>query len=114
MAATEEPGGRGFSKRLGAALRAKSASFGSEGAATGPPDGIGKRLLRPQTLISFGVAAVIVVFLVTRLHINFHAVWQNVRHANPWLYALAFVLYYSTFALRAIRWRWMLAQAGIC
>src|SRR5262249_30663437 len=99
--------------RLGAAVRAKAMSLGGESDAGGPPDGIGKRLLKPQTLVSFGFAALIVVFLVTRLDINFHAVWRNVKDANPWLYALAFSLYYANFVLRAVRWRWMLKQAGI-
>lgn len=77
------------------------------------PDGVGARLLRPQTLVSFVVAIGIIAFLVTRLDINLHAVWTNVRNANPVLLLAGFGLYYATFILRAYRWRWMLAQAGI-
>src|SRR6187200_1882322 len=78
-----------------------------------PPEGIGRRLLRPQTLVSFGLALGIITFFVTRLDISFSAVWENVSNANPFLFLLAFALYYLAFVLRAYRWRWMLAQAGI-
>lgn len=78
-----------------------------------PPDGVGKKLLRPQTIVSFAVAIGIVAFLVTRLDISLSAVWANVRDANPVLFALGFALYYATFILRAYRWRWMLGQAGV-
>ena len=78
-----------------------------------PPDSVGRRLLRPQTVVSFGLALGIVAFFVTRLDISLSAVWENVSNANPFLFLLGFVLYYFTFVLRAYRWRWMLAQAGI-
>ena len=77
------------------------------------PGGVGRRLLRPQTLISFGLAVAIVTFLVTRLDIDPATVWSNIRGANLWLYGLAVVVYYSTFVLRAYRWRYMLEQAKI-
>ena len=77
------------------------------------PDGISRRLMRPQTLVSFGLAVGIVAFLVTRLDISLSAVWDNVKSANPFLFLLGLALFYGTFVLRAYRWRWMLAQAGI-
>jgi glycosyltransferase 2 family protein len=83
------------------------------GAPDRPPDGIGRRLLKPQTLVSFGLAIGIVAFLVTRLDISLSAVWGNVKNANPYLFLLGVSLFYGTFALRAFRWRWMLSQAGI-
>ncbi len=81
--------------------------------ADAPPEGVGKRLLRPHTIISFLFAIGIVVFLVTRLEIDPRSVWENLKSANPFLLALAFAIYYSTFFIRAFRWRWMLGQAGI-
>jgi uncharacterized membrane protein YbhN (UPF0104 family) len=79
----------------------------------GDDPGVGRRLLRPQTIVSFGLALAIVVFLVSRLEINLSTVWANVRNANLLLYGLALAVYYATFALRAVRWRAMLEQAGI-
>ncbi len=78
-----------------------------------PPDSVGKRLLKPQTLISFLIAIGFIAFLITKLDINLDAVWTNVRNANPYMLLSAFALYYATFVLRAYRWRWMLSQAGI-
>lgn len=79
----------------------------------GPPASLGSKLFRPQTAISFAVAIAIVFFFVRRLDIDPHEVWQNVRHANLALYALAICLYYLSFLIRAVRWRWMLRQAGL-
>lgn len=92
---------------------AASSAFRHEPVDNTPPDGVGKRLLRPQTIVSFGLAAGIVVFLVTRLDIDISAVWQNLKNADPLYFLVALALYYITFFLRAIRWRGMLAQAGI-
>lgn len=77
------------------------------------PDGIKSRLLKPQTLVSFGIALAIIVFLVARLNINVQDVWQNIKSANVWLLLIALGIFYSTFVLRAVRWRGMLVSAGI-
>jgi len=84
------------------------------GDGSGPPASLGSKLFRPHTIISFVVAIAIVFFFVRRLEIDPHEVWQNIRHANLGLYAIAACLYYLAFFARAIRWRWMLRQAGIC
>jgi glycosyltransferase 2 family protein len=77
------------------------------------PGSLGQRFLRPRTLLSFGLALLIVVFLFTRLDVNIGDVWAQVRRTNLWIYGLAFAVFYSTFLLRAVRWEWMLARAGI-
>jgi uncharacterized protein (TIRG00374 family) len=79
----------------------------------GPPEGVGHRLMRPHTIASFAIAIVIVAVLITRLDISPHAVWTNLKAADLWLIVLALAVYYSTFVIRAWRWRWMLNQAGI-
>ncbi len=72
----------------------------------------GRRLRQPRTLLSFALAVVIVVLVVTRLNINFTEVWGNIRRANPLLLLCAFAVYYGSFPVRAIRWRAMLRNAG--
>lgn len=83
-----------------------------------PPDenapSLRRRILRPQTLISFGIAIAILVFFARRLDVDLGAVWSNIKQANLALLALAFAVYYGAFILRSVRWRLMLAQAGIC
>ena len=77
------------------------------------PGSLAGRFLRPQTLVSFGIAAAILFFFLRRLDIDPGAVWRQARGANPWVYALAFGVWYGSFVLRAGRWRRMLARAGI-
>ncbi len=78
-----------------------------------PPPRLASRVLRPQTLISFGLAFAIAYFIFRRLDINAGEVWSNARHANLALYGLAFVVFYAGFILRAARWRAMLARTGV-
>ena len=90
----------------------------ARGAAQGGESGEGPgslrdRVLRPRTFVSFVVAAGILVFFLRRLDVDPAAVWRLVRGANPWIYALAFVVWYGSFFLRAARWRRMLARVGV-
>jgi len=71
-----------------------------------------KRFFNVQTFISFGIALAILVFLFTRFDIDFNALWNNARRSDPFLYALAFLLFYVTFPMRGIRWRLLLRNAG--
>jgi len=86
--------------------------------ADGNGDGSGSsslrdRVLRPETLVSFAIAVAVLVFLFRRLDINVGEVWRHARGANPWLLGLAFVSWYSTFGLRAFRWKRMLERVGV-
>lgn len=64
-----------------------------------------RRLLSLPTLLSFGVAAGFTYFLATQFDLDWSRTWVNVRGINPWLYMLAFALYYVSFAFRGLRWR---------
>ncbi len=77
------------------------------------PGSLGKRFFRPRTLISFGLALLIVVFLFTRLDVDLQSVWSQVKRTNLWIFAFGFVTFYGSFVLRAVRWEWMLSRAGI-
>jgi uncharacterized protein (TIRG00374 family) len=77
------------------------------------PESIGKRIMQPRTFISFGIAALIVLFLFRGLGIEIKEVWSQMRSADPLLYAAAFLTFYSAIVVRAVRWRMMLRQAGI-
>jgi uncharacterized membrane protein YbhN (UPF0104 family) len=77
------------------------------------PIGLGQRFLQPQTLLSFVVAVVIVVFLVRRLNIDPAEVWRQVRSANPLLAGLALLTFYAGLVVRAMRMKWMLEQAKV-
>ena len=52
------------------------------------------RFLSKPTLVSFGVAAAIIVLLVWRLDLDLGETWETVRGMDPWLYVLALASYY--------------------
>lgn len=72
-----------------------------------------QRLRSPRTLISFGLAIAIIVFVFRGLEIDVSQTWQYMRTANPWLLLLGLGVFYTTFPLRALRWRLLLDNAGV-
>ncbi|NNJ11395.1 flippase-like domain-containing protein [Chloroflexales bacterium ZM16-3] len=72
-----------------------------------------QRLRSPRTLISFGLAFAIVVFAFRGLNIDVAQTWQYMRGANPWLMLMGMAVFYSTFPLRALRWRMLLRNADV-
>ncbi len=72
-----------------------------------------QRLLQPRMLLGL-VAVVIALVVVTRagLGLDWREVWTLSRQANPWLLTLAFVVFYTTFPVRALRWRVLLGNVG--
>jgi uncharacterized protein (TIRG00374 family) len=71
-----------------------------------------RRVLSPQTLISFAIAIAVLWFVVRRLDIDPGAIWAQIRRANLWLLAVAFLLWYGAFFVRGRRWGNMLDAAG--
>lgn len=74
---------------------------------------LGRRVFRPQTLISFGLAIAVVAFLLTRFDLDLGAVLTEVRHANVGHLGIAFLAYYGSFGFRAARWRSLLHSADV-
>lgn len=70
-----------------------------------------RRAVSPHTLISFGIAALIVVFAMRRLDLDPAAIWAEIRHASLQILLGAFALWYGSFFVRAWRWRRMIAAA---
>ncbi len=76
------------------------------------PPSLTSRLLTPKTIASLAIAAVIVGVAVWRAPIDWSAAWDNIRHANPFLYLGALAVYYASFVLRSLRWHVLLENAG--
>jgi uncharacterized membrane protein YbhN (UPF0104 family) len=74
---------------------------------------LGQRFRQPQTLFSFLFAVLIVVFLFRRVDIDPAEVWQRLRSANVFLFALGLLAFYTGFLVRVVRWRRMLKIAGV-
>lgn len=71
-----------------------------------------KRFLNLRTLLSIALAIAFLVFLLFRLDVDLSAIWANLKGANPFLYCLAFLVYYASFPLRAWRWKLLLVNVG--
>ncbi len=85
----------------------------SENVATQSPPSLGRRLLQPRTLISFGIAILVIWLLVRGLDISFSDVWSQIQRANKTMLVAAFAAYYVGVLIRAVRWRMMLDRAGV-
>ena len=63
-------------------------------------------------IISLVLAALFLVFIITRFDVDLSATWDRVTNSNPWLLALAFVVHYTTFIFRGVRWRLLLQNTS--
>jgi len=71
-----------------------------------------RRVLSLPAIVSMGLAALFLVFMITRFDVDLSAMWDRVTGANPWYLALAFVIHYTTFLFRGIRWRLLLQNTA--
>ena len=72
-----------------------------------------RRFFKKETLVSFLVAFALLVFLFTRLDLDWAALWRNITSSDPLLFLLAFVIYYFTFPIRGFRWLLLLNNIGL-
>jgi uncharacterized protein (TIRG00374 family) len=73
---------------------------------------LGKRLLNWRTLLPLLVVIVALIIFAQRANINPQKTWDVIRHANIFFFLLAFVIYYCSFAIRALRWHLLLENVG--
>ena len=76
------------------------------------PQSILRRVFSPPAIISLALAALFLVFIITRFDVDLGAMWDRVKNANPWYLGLAFVVHYTTFFFRGVRWRLLLQNAA--
>ncbi len=76
------------------------------------PERLGARFTDPRTLLSFVLVAGLIAFALTRARLDYGHTLSVIRQVNPVLYAAAFAAFYLSFAVRAVRWRLLLANAG--
>lgn len=72
-----------------------------------------RKLRSPRTLISFGIAFAIILFVFHRLDIDPQQIVAHVQGANLGLLLTGLAVFYLTFPLRAIRWRLLLTNANV-
>ena len=61
-----------------------------------------------STGLSFGLAALVLVLLVTRFDVDLAGTWEKLKASNLLLFALAVLVHYTTFIFRGLRWRVLL------
>lgn len=77
------------------------------------PPSLWRRLASPRTLLSFAVAGGLVWFTIQRQdRSQLAAAGAMLRGASPAWFVLALAVYYSSFPIRALRWRILLGNAG--
>ncbi|MCH8297860.1 MAG: flippase-like domain-containing protein [Chloroflexi bacterium] len=76
------------------------------------PQSVLRRVLSLPAIISLVMAALFLVFMVTRFDIDLSATWDRVTNSNPWYLALAFIVHYTTFIFRGVRWRLLLQNTA--
>lgn len=79
---------------------------------TPPAPALASRLFSWRTLLSFVVAAAIVVVAIKQGGINWGDTWNHIRHADLRLYALALLAFVGAMGVRAVRWHFLLRNAG--
>jgi len=72
-----------------------------------------QRFFRPETLVSFVIAFVILYFLWTKFDINVEETLKVLRGTDLLFLLLSFLVYYLTFPIRGWRWRLLLGNAGL-
>jgi glycosyltransferase 2 family protein len=72
------------------------------------PPSLGKRFFNVRTLLSFALGFAILAFLFGHVQLDIGAILDRVRQANPFLLVAAFLAFYATFPVRALRWRRLL------
>jgi len=80
---------------------------------TQPPPSLSRRFFNVRTLLSFGLGFAIIGFLFTRVQIDVVGILERVRQANVFLLALALLVFYATFPIRAVRWRRLLDNVEV-
>ncbi len=70
-----------------------------------------RRILHPATLISFGVAVLLLIALARGVNVSFPDMARAIGDANPLLIAAALAAYYVNFPIRGIRWRLLIENS---
>ena len=69
-----------------------------------------EKLLDKKTLLSFALSFGILYLFLTRIDLG--AAWKVMKGANPFIYLLAFMVYYAAYPVRGLRWKRLLENTG--
>ena len=70
------------------------------------------RFRDPRTLLSFGILAVLLVVVLTHVQFDYRQTLRAIAQTNLAVYALAILVFYISFVVRAVRWEILLRNSG--
>ena len=70
------------------------------------------RLLNWRTIVPLAIVIALLVYLAQKAHIDPKQTWATLKQANLLFFLVAFLIYYASFPLRALRWRILLQNVG--
>jgi len=73
---------------------------------------LSKRLLDWRTLVPLIIVIALLAYLAYKAKINPQEVWATIKGANLFYFFIGFAIYYTSFPLRALRWRILLENVG--
>jgi len=76
------------------------------------PESLRGRILDPRTLISFGILALVLWAVLTHVRLDYRQSLTAIVQTNLLLYAAAFLAFYLSLGVRALRWQLLLRNAG--
>ena len=71
-----------------------------------------RRVFSIPALVSLAVAGGLLFFLIARFDVDLGATLRQMRNADPWLLGGAFLVHYTTFFFRGVRWRLLLQNTA--
>src|SRR3989440_2409454 len=77
-----------------------------------PRSELADRFRDPKTLLSFAVLAVLLVVVLTHVRFDYQESLRAMSRTNPGFYALAILVFYFSFVVRAVRWEVLLRNSG--
>jgi uncharacterized protein (TIRG00374 family) len=76
------------------------------------PETLRDRILDPRTLISFAILAIVLWVVLTHVRLDYRQSLSAIGQTNVLLYAAAFLAFYASLAVRAVRWQLLLRNTG--
>lgn len=73
---------------------------------------LGKRLLNWRTILPLVIVIALLIYVAQKTNIDPQQTWATIRSANLIFFLAAFIVYYLSFPIRALRWRLLLGNVG--
>src|SRR2546426_9366661 len=73
---------------------------------------LGKRIFNWRTIVPLMIVVIALVIFAQKANIDPKKTWEAMRSANMLFFLAAFLVYYLSFLIRALRWKMLLENVG--